>query len=182
MICVGVLRDARLACSMMKQATMNKKVCGQVDHLLLIHRVGLVFLATSLIIACGGIPSIEASILAHRRNSTLTVNSTLHANKNQTLLSPDGVFELGFYSGRRTNGSQVVYTLAIWYAQIPSSQKTVVWMPDRTLNLSSNATLVLSQHGDLQVFDDSADICGRPLWCSNTISTSDVSPSDHVLL
>lgn len=165
----------------MKQTTMNKKICGQLDNLLLIHHMGLIYLATTLIIACGGIPSIGASSLVHRRNSTLTVNSTLHANKNQTLLSPDGMFELGFYSGSRTNDSQIVYTLAIWYAQIPFTKKTVVWMPNRTMNLTSNAALVLSQHGDLQVFDDSRDFSGKPLWSSNTSSTPKVSPSDKVL-
>lgn len=108
---------------------MNKKICGQLDNLLLIHHVWLIFLATSFIIACAGIPSIKASSPVHRRNSTLTVNSTLHTNKNQTLFTPDGVFELGFYSWRHTNDCQIVYTLAVWYAQIPSTKKPLCGCP-----------------------------------------------------
>lgn len=141
-----------------------------------------ILLATSFIIACAGILSIKASSPVHRRKSTLTVNSTLHTNKNQTLVTPDGVFELGFYSWRHTNDCQIVYSLAIWYAQIPSTKKTVVWKPNRTMNLSSNATLVSSQHGDLQVFDESRDfISGQPLWSRSTSSASNVSRGDQLL-
>lgn len=98
--------------------------------------------------------------------SNMTLSSTLQASKNQSLVSAGGVFELGFYGGVRYGSTSTVYTLAIWYAQI-APVKTVVWMADRSMNLSSNANLTLSNQGELQVND------GRSvIWTSGTTGVS----------
>lgn len=94
-------------------------------------------------------------------DNNLRMNPTLHANKNDTLMSQDGVFELGFYAGMWSDLAPTVHTLAIWYNQTILPGKTVVWMADRSINLSNNATLTLWQ-GDLQVYD-----AGQLMWSSN---------------
>jgi hypothetical protein len=98
--------------------------------------------------------------------SNMTLGSTLQASKNQSLVSAGGVFELGFYSGVRYGSNSTVYTLAIWYAPI-APVKTVVWMADRSMNLSSNANLTLSNQGELHVNDG-----GSVIWTSNTTGVS----------
>ena len=98
--------------------------------------------------------------------SNMTLSSTLQASKNQSLVSAGGVFELGFYSGVRYGSNSTVYTLAIWYAQT-APVKTVVWMADRSMNLSSNANLTLSNQGELQVNDG-----GSVIWTSGTTGVS----------
>lgn len=95
--------------------------------------------------------------------SEMSLNSTLQAKMNQTLVSPNGVYEMGFYVGRRTSDSEPVYTLAIWFAE--TTPKTVVWMANRLLNLSYDATLRLSQQGGLQIFE-SGNLTAPPLWIS----------------
>jgi hypothetical protein len=91
------------------------------------------------------------------QSDTLTLGSTISTT---TLVSPGGVFEVGFTSNN--NLSTPVSTLAIWYAN--AGAKAVVWVaPNRALALS-NASLSLSTLGDLQVFDNS----GKLAWHSDT--------------
>lgn len=90
------------------------------------------------------------------------MNSTLHANKNDTLMSQSGVFELGFCARMWSDLAPTVHTLAIWYNQTILIVKTMVWMADRSMNLSNNAALTLWQ-GDLQVTTMQASSCGLPI-------------------
>lgn len=118
------------------------------------------FLVVFMLVLCLIISPIVAG------HDKLTMNSTIHANKNDTLMSRGGVFELGFYAGKRSDLAPTVRTLAIWYNQTIPHVKTVVWMADRSMNLSNNATLTLWQ-GDLQVYD-----AGQLMWTSNTSRVS----------
>lgn len=106
---------------------------------------------------------------------TLLTNTTILANSNQTLVSPGQKFVLGFYKGRRSGSTGAVYTLAIWYAGLPV--QTVVWMADRCMDLGSNATLVFSQAGELQVFNGTSTT-STPVWSTNT---TNVSHYNHIL-
>jgi hypothetical protein len=108
--------------------------------------------------------------------SNMTLNSELVASTNQTLLSPGGVFEVGFTAVSRPpdGASPVIYTLAIWYARILSatSGRTIVWMADRSMNLGSmNATLRLSAEGNLEVCNGD-NFSTQPLWSSSTTGVS----------
>lgn len=95
--------------------------------------------------------------------SSIALNET-GAKLDQTLLSSGGVFEVGFYNGTQISDEHR-YTLAIWYAQI-TPVKTVVWMADRSMFLTSNAYLYLSAQGELEVYDGSPT--PRVMWTSNT--------------
>ena len=105
-------------------------------------------------------------VVCQASQSSMELGATLLSN--QTLLSPAGLFELGFYSAMRSDVATPVYTLAIWYARVPA--KTVVWFPDRSLALGENASLSLSPQGDLEVYDN----IGSPqlMWTSNTMEVS----------
>lgn len=94
--------------------------------------------------------------------SSLALNSTILSN--ETLRSPGAVFEVGFYTGTLPT----VHTLAIWYAS--PVVKTVVWMADRSMSLTSSAYLTLSAGGELQVYDGSPT--PRLMWTSNTATVS----------
>ena len=102
--------------------------------------------------------------------STLTTGVSIVSN--ETLVSPGGVFEVGFTSGTRWNLSGPVYTLGIWYV---NADKKVVWVaPDRTLALrSSKASLTLTSLGDLQVIDNS----GSSPVIAWSAGTANVSPT-----
>lgn len=102
--------------------------------------------------------------------TTILTNTTILANSNQTLLSPGQKFVLGFYKGSRSGNAGAVYTLAIWYAGLPV--QTVVWMADRSMNLGSNASLVFSKAGDLQIFNGTSETTSTPVWSTNTTSVS----------
>ncbi len=91
----------------------------------------------------------------------LSYNSMI--NTSGVLQSSGGVFQLGFYSGSSTND---VFSLAIWYAQLPSTLSTqVVWMASRDVPMSSSAILQLSSDGNLQILSSAAQNA-QILWQS----------------
>lgn len=79
------------------------------------------------------------------------------------LTSPGGVFKFGFFKST-TSGSSNQYALAIWYAQLPTSVRTIVWLAARDVTLSSSAYLKVSQNGVLQLWDSTQS--QQPLWQS----------------
>lgn len=84
-------------------------------------------------------------------------------NTSEVLQSSGGVFQLGFYSGSSTND---VFSLAIWYAQLPSTLSTqVVWMASRNVPMNSSAILQLSSDGNLQILSSAAQNA-QILWQS----------------
>lgn len=102
--------------------------------------------------------------------STLASNTTMTSS--MTLVSPGGVFELGFFSGTPSNLNASVYTLAIRCA-IPKAveAKTIVWVADRSMALANveGVTLQLSAEGSIEVYDGGVSTSNL-VWTSNTVS------------
>ncbi len=93
--------------------------------------------------------------------SSLGLSSVI--NTSEVLQSSGGVFQLGFYSGSSTND---VFSLAIWYAQLPSTLSTqVVWMASRDVPMNSSAILQLSSDGNLEILSSAAQNA-QILWQS----------------
>ncbi|GLJ15665.1 hypothetical protein SUGI_0257670 [Cryptomeria japonica] len=87
---------------------------------------------------------------------TLLLGSSLTGN--QTIISKNGTFELGFFSPNGNN-----WYIGIWYAQLP--EKTSVWVANReTPARNRSGVLKLSREGNLILFDAE----GASLWSVNT--------------
>jgi hypothetical protein len=102
---------------------------------------------------------------------------------NDTLVSAQGKFELGFFS---PDGSGRFY-LGIWYKNIPA--QTVIWIGNRVSPLSSVASAELrvsSDTGDLQLLgsspSDPSASSPRVLWSSNLSSSSAGSSSNVAVM
>ncbi|VVA37661.1 PREDICTED: G-type lectin S-receptor [Prunus dulcis] len=82
---------------------------------------------------------------------------------NQTITSPSGIFELGFF----TPGNSQNYYIGIWYKK-PSPQ-TVVWVANRNQPVSdtSSSTLQLFQNGNLTLLVQSK----TEIWSTHSMST-----------
>ncbi|KAH0985073.1 hypothetical protein GBA52_012250 [Prunus armeniaca] len=82
---------------------------------------------------------------------------------NQTITSPSGIFELGFF----TPGSSQNYYIGIWYKKLPP--KTVVWVANRNQPVSdtSSSTLQLFQNGNLTLLVQSK----TEIWSTHSMST-----------
>ncbi|GLJ32922.1 hypothetical protein SUGI_0663170 [Cryptomeria japonica] len=77
---------------------------------------------------------------------------------NQTIISQNGTFELGFFN---PNGTSNWY-VGIWYANM--AEKTYVWVANReTPARNRSSVLTLSKEGDLGLFDAT----GASLWSAN---------------
>ncbi|GLJ32946.1 hypothetical protein SUGI_0663540 [Cryptomeria japonica] len=88
---------------------------------------------------------------------------------NQTLISKNGTFELGFFSPNGTNN----WYIGIWYANIP--EKTIVWVANRETPARNRCgVLKLSEEGDLGLFDAT----GASLWSVNVTK----KPSQALIL
>ncbi|GLJ51356.1 hypothetical protein SUGI_1092000 [Cryptomeria japonica] len=105
-------------------------------------------LAISMIIAMNNCTSS-----ALHGGDTLLVGDCLSAN--QTIMSKNGSFELGFFSPRGKNN----WYVGIWYA--PIVQKVVVWVANRDNPVKGMpGTLNFSTDGNLRLFDRE----GRLVW------------------
>ncbi|GLJ44801.1 hypothetical protein SUGI_0942290 [Cryptomeria japonica] len=90
---------------------------------------------------------------AVQAGDTLSLGSSLAGN--QTLISKNGTFELGFFS---PNGGSNWY-IGIWYANI--EEKTIVWVANReTPARNKSGILKLSRQGKLRLFDAE----GASIW------------------
>ncbi|KAF7803577.1 receptor-like serine/threonine-protein kinase SD1-8 isoform X1 [Senna tora] len=94
--------------------------------------------------------------------SSDTLTSTQSLSHNQTLVSPNQIFELGFFSS--TNSQ---WFLGIWYKNI--DHKTVVWVANRDTPLQSPyATLKIGDRANLVLLDQSA----KTIWSTNQTTTN----------
>ncbi|XP_028793470.1 receptor-like serine/threonine-protein kinase SD1-8 [Neltuma alba] len=101
--------------------------------------------------------------------SSDTLNSTQSLGINQTLVSSNQVFELGFFNSTSSSRGY----LGIWYKNIP--ERTIVWVANRDTPLeNSNATLKIGDRANLVLLDPA----GNSLWSSNQ---SESAPSNPVL-
>ncbi|XP_071920064.1 G-type lectin S-receptor-like serine/threonine-protein kinase At4g27290 [Coffea arabica] len=93
---------------------------------------------------------------------------------NETIVSKDGTFELGFFATGRSNN---VY-LGIWYSSL--APKTIVWVANRVepiFNTSQTSRLEISKDGNLVLLDHSGSIA----WSTNLVSAP-ASSVEAVLL
>ncbi|GLJ32271.1 hypothetical protein SUGI_0649470 [Cryptomeria japonica] len=87
---------------------------------------------------------------------TLSLGASLR--ENQTIISKNGSFELGFFC---PNGTTNWY-VGIWYAHIPD--KTIIWVANRETPIRSlPGVFSLSTSGYLTV----SDLQGNVIWSSN---------------
>ncbi|KAJ4798618.1 Serine/threonine-protein kinase [Rhynchospora pubera] len=100
---------------------------------------------------------------------TLPINQNI--TDGQTLLSPNSIFELGFF----IPGSSTNRFLGIWFA---FSRDTVVWVANRDNPLNNiSGTLILNKTGSLMLYDSS----GRIKWSPRTRSSGSTnSPILHL--
>ncbi|GLJ32935.1 hypothetical protein SUGI_0663380 [Cryptomeria japonica] len=87
-----------------------------------------------------------------------TVSLGVFITGNQTIISRNGTFELGFFS---PNGTYNWY-IGIWYANM--TEKTIVWVANREKPARNRSgVLKLSKEGDLELFDAE----GASLWSAD---------------
>ncbi|ESQ28591.1 hypothetical protein EUTSA_v10018108mg [Eutrema salsugineum] len=89
--------------------------------------------------------------------NTFSATKSLTITSNKTIISPNEIFELGFFNP----ASSSRWYLGIWYKKIPT--RTYVWVANRDNPLSnSNGTLKISDN-NLVIFDQS----DTPAWSTN---------------
>ncbi|GLJ15687.1 hypothetical protein SUGI_0258050 [Cryptomeria japonica] len=103
---------------------------------------------------------LECNGSAVEAGDTLSLGASLTGN--QTIISKNGTFELGFFT---PNGSN--WYIGIWYAQIP--EKTYVWVANReTPARNRTGVLKLSREGKLVLFNAE----GVSIWSVNTTNNA----------
>ncbi|KAK7272328.1 hypothetical protein RJT34_28847 [Clitoria ternatea] len=91
-----------------------------------------------------------------------TISSNQSLNGDQTLVSKDGNFELGFF----TPGNSSNYYIGMWYKKV--FQKTYVWVANRDTPVSDKNTAMLTiSGGNLVLLDGSSN----KVWSTNMSST-----------
>uniref|UniRef100_A0A0D3CY94 Bulb-type lectin domain-containing protein n=1 Tax=Brassica oleracea var. oleracea TaxID=109376 RepID=A0A0D3CY94_BRAOL len=96
---------------------------------------------------------------------TLLATESLTISSNETIVSHNETFELGFF----TPGTSSRWYLGIWYKKIPT--RTYVWVANRDNPLSRpNGSLKISSDNNLFIYDHSSN---TPVWSTNlTVGTS----------
>ncbi|XVF77833.1 hypothetical protein PTKIN_Ptkin14bG0079100 [Pterospermum kingtungense] len=97
-------------------------------------------------------------------STTLTPGQSIKDGNADTLISADGMFELGFFSP----GNSKSRYLGIWYSTKKVSVRTVVWVANRETPISGmSGVLSITSQGILLLSNDSNSI----FWFSNTSTT-----------
>lgn len=107
--------------------------------------------------------------LEHRHTEVEGASSVLWLSgsirTSESLISSSGVFEFGFYPAPGSSSHR--FGLAIWYAQLPNSVRTIVWMAGRNAaTLSRSAYVTLSEPGGILQLLDPAVSPQLPVWQS----------------
>ncbi|VVB12209.1 unnamed protein product [Arabis nemorensis] len=89
--------------------------------------------------------------------NSLSATESLTISSNQTILSPDNIFELGFFKP----SSKSRWYLGIWYKTIP--KRTYVWVANRDSPLSNPIGTLKISDNNLVIFDQS----DKPVWSTN---------------
>ncbi|XWS09911.1 hypothetical protein CRYUN_Cryun39dG0030400 [Craigia yunnanensis] len=93
--------------------------------------------------------------------STITPGQSIKDNNSDTLISADGIFQLGFFSP----GNSRSRFLGIWYNTKKISIRTVVWVANRETPISvTSGVLSITSQGILQLSNNTNSI----FWSSNT--------------
>ncbi|XP_047978649.1 S-locus-specific glycoprotein S13-like [Salvia hispanica] len=92
---------------------------------------------------------------------SIAPNQTLSDDDDTTLVSPNGIFELGFFSPRNSTERYV----GIWFKKV--SLQTVVWVANKNRPIA--ATLSLTSSGNIVVSANNSSI-----WSANSTSRNPV--------
>ncbi|CAN6486786.1 unnamed protein product [Victoria cruziana] len=109
--------------------------------------------------------SLNASSAASL-NNVLYRGSSLSVERHSmdVLVSENGTFEAGFYQV-----GDNAFSFAVWYSEMISRQRTVVWMANRDWPVNSKASqLVFGKRGDLVLLD----MDGSIVWTTATTTTA----------
>ncbi|KAF8086117.1 hypothetical protein N665_0634s0003 [Sinapis alba] len=90
--------------------------------------------------------------------NTLSSSESLTISSNKTLVSPGGVFELGFF---KPSSKRPHWYLGIWYKKV--SEKTYAWVANRDKPLSTSTGTLKISGNDLVLLDQSNSIA----WTTN---------------
>ncbi|XP_048435085.1 G-type lectin S-receptor-like serine/threonine-protein kinase At2g19130 [Pyrus x bretschneideri] len=94
---------------------------------------------------------------------TITVNQSLSGA--QTIVSPGGIFELGFF----TPGNSSNFYIGMWYTKQVVSERTIVWVANREKPVSDRFYSVLKiLDGNLVLLNESK----TPVWSTSLTSTT----------
>ena len=110
----------------------------------------------SLLLLFGVCIQLKSCTPAVEGRDTLSLGASISGN--QTIVSKNSTFELGFFNPSGTNN----WYIGIWYANL--TEKTYVWVANReTPGKNKAGVLNLSEGGDLGLFDAT----GASLWSVN---------------
>nr|CAD1819212.1 unnamed protein product [Ananas comosus var. bracteatus] len=103
------------------------------------------------------------SLKTHLSLPTDSLSSGQSLSGNQTLISKEGNFELGFFSPSTSNNN---FYIGIWYKKLPTQTKTIVWVANRDAPIfdTSSAELKISDQGNLVLLNGSKS----PIWSSSS--------------
>eukprot|EP01018_Ginkgo_biloba_P005849 Gb_09242 [translate_table: standard] len=90
--------------------------------------------------------------------SSARLKAGLRPTDNTSLVSANGIFAAGFHDVTRSGD----YAIAVWYANV--SDLTLAWMANRDRLVGPNSSLILSQDGNLTLYDSDKSIA----WSSKT--------------
>ncbi|KAK9133700.1 hypothetical protein Scep_013228 [Stephania cephalantha] len=93
-----------------------------------------------------------------------TISSGQSLSGNQTIVSQNGNFELGFFTPGKSNK----YYMGIWYTEASAENRMVVWVANRDhpLNDLLSSELKLFDNGNLVLLND----LKMPIWSTNSTS------------
>lgn len=97
--------------------------------------------------------------------NSLSLGQSLSGN--QTLISKDGTFALGFFS----RGSSPRFYIGVWYNKLPG--QSIFWVANREAPVTDTTAskLQISDHGDLVLLNGSKS----PVWSSNSAAKVSVA-------
>ncbi|XP_020593901.1 G-type lectin S-receptor-like serine/threonine-protein kinase B120 [Phalaenopsis equestris] len=102
--------------------------------------------------------------LPYSRAATSSISSNQPLADGQTIISPTGIFELGFFSPLRSTNRYV----GIWYRSFRSTS-TFVWIANRKSPISdTSGSLAIAGDGNLVLLDGSKHV----VWTSGVSTTS----------
>ncbi|XP_020415075.1 G-type lectin S-receptor-like serine/threonine-protein kinase At4g27290 isoform X2 [Prunus persica] len=104
-----------------------------------------------------------------------TISADESLSGDQTIVSADGVFELGFFKPGIFSYNYV----GIWYSEQVVSERTIVWVANREIPVADRFSSVLRiSDGNLILFSESK----TPVWSTNLASTTTSGSVQAVLL
>ncbi|CAI0549671.1 unnamed protein product [Linum tenue] len=120
---------------------------------------------------------LSFSLNLHCSTGSETISLGRPLSGNQTLISPQGNFALGFFTPGGSSSSGRHY-IGIWYNKLPD--QTIVWVAnrDRPVSDPTRSSLNLSRDGNLALLDES----GNTVWSTNSTSMVSNSTAAAVLL